>query len=671
MTTSSPYACDPVAIKVGPSLAAYWVPKHLLSSPQWSTTDAGGTICLPNVSAETGHTLVHYLYTGTYQALEANGEDATPPVHIKFKRAWLTFSLASTYELYGLERLARAQIKMFGSQMTLVEVLETVEQDFSKISWPWFHEYLQFRAEEQFELDHTLFTDKAFIEAVGGSTLHKFMTSRVLEIFSAKLTHALHGRDTRCQDNEKSDASLDEVEDAAVQTQHCRCCQDRHQEGRRALSHEMPFEFPNTSCKDVDDVISLESLSYPDCAVPESCVEEVPNLKVGDTNEDQVKVTCAPTELYEELCEPTPPIESEEQRPECDTNTFEDARNDALPAEDLPLEDDCWGFGVSSTESREKGKKSAASIEATVPEAEPPRALEPGKTEADAPWSFDFCNTTENKKKKRKGAAEEEPVPLYELPTELEPVPEPACVRDEDPWAHAVVTTNSIMEEPTIEEPAPRANREPDLQLTPLEPEPEPELFTQGPAVDPFVGLTKSQKKKLQRRMEEEAMVREKELAQLAEEQALFERLRLEEEEATAAAATAEAEPVMKANDRLADWGLATATTSKEKKKKRYVAEEESIPVPEKSEPVVVPEPAPEPEALPEAEQERMVEPELMPEEAMSEAVPESSGRLCPRRSRHLMKGDRWKSCEKCRAMLRDVAVQLAETNKAELLSSW
>ena len=140
-TTSSPYACDPIAIKVGPSLTTYWIPKQLLSSSQWSTTDAGGTIHLPDISAETGHTLTHYLYTGTYQALEANGEDATPPVHIKFKRAWLTFSLASTYELYGLERLARAQIKMFGSQMTLVEVLETVEQDFSKISWPWFHEY--------------------------------------------------------------------------------------------------------------------------------------------------------------------------------------------------------------------------------------------------------------------------------------------------------------------------------------------------------------------------------------------------------------------------------------------------------------------------------------------------------------------------------------------------
>lgn len=129
------------------------------------------------------------------------------------------------------------------------------------------------------------------------------------------------------------------------------------------------------------DVISLDSFSYPDCAVPESCVEEVQNLEVGDTNDDQMIVRPAPSEVYEELCEPTPPIDIKQERPECDTNAFEGAREDALPAEVSPVEDDCWGYSVRSIESRNKGKKSASPIEETVPEEEPSRALGPGKIE--------------------------------------------------------------------------------------------------------------------------------------------------------------------------------------------------------------------------------------------------------------------------------------------------
>jgi hypothetical protein len=131
MTTCSPYASHPVAIDCGPGLATYRVPKHLLRSPEWSTTDAGGTICLSGVSAATGHTLVHYLYTGTYRALEAKGEAAASPAHIKFEQALLTFVLASAYKLQDLEILAKEQIEIYGSRMALVEVLDTARNEFN------------------------------------------------------------------------------------------------------------------------------------------------------------------------------------------------------------------------------------------------------------------------------------------------------------------------------------------------------------------------------------------------------------------------------------------------------------------------------------------------------------------------------------------------------------
>jgi hypothetical protein len=76
------------------------------------------------------------------------------------------------------------------------------------------------------------------------------------------------------------------------------------------------------------------------------------------------------------------------------------------------------------------------------------------------------------------------------------------------------------------------------------------------------------------------------------------------------------------------------------------------------------PEPAANPEAFSELEQEYKPEPESF----LEETIPETSSTLCPRRSYHLLEGDGWKSCERCRAMLREIAVQLAKENKTALL---
>ena len=586
MTTCSPYACSPVAVDFGPGLATYWVPKHLLRSPKWSTTDAGGTLCLPGVSAATGHTLVHYLYTGTYQALEAKGEDSATPAHIKFKQGLLVFILASTYELPDLKRLAKEQIEILGSCMALVEILDTVRKEFSKMASSWFHEYLQDRAKMQFDLDYTFFTSKAFIESVGKGTLQRFMTCHLLEIFSDKLTHTLQRRESRCQGKEKPGTMSDEVEDAAIQTHHCVCYPGRHETDMRTTSDEMSFEFPNASCKDVNNVISLDTSSAPDCAIPESAIEEVPPLEVGDIHEDHGMVQSEPNQLCEEPYEPTYANEVEE-------------REDTAPVPDLevlPLD--------------EAARVECLTVDANLePEPTPP---EPEKKEEDVPWSFTFGGTTKDKKKK-KGAAKETPSPPLESrpPAEPETVPELEPVKEEYLWGFAATATGKEKkrkkgkEEPKIDEPSP----------PPLEPELVP--VKEEPAVHPF---------------------------------------------ATAAAAETE----KKKDDTWGDWGIATTTIGKKKKKKKGVVEEEPIPVPEvpEPEPAANPEAFPKPEACPKLEQEYKPKPESSPEET----IPETSSTLCPRRSHHLLKGDRWNSCERCRAMLREIAVQLATENKTVLL---
>jgi hypothetical protein len=276
MTTYSPYACSPVAIDVGPGLATYSVPKHLLRSPRWSTTESGGTLCLPGVSAPTGHTLVHYLYTGTYQTLEAKGEEAVVPAQTEFKQALWTFVFASAYELHDLERLAKEQIETHGSRMAFVELLDTSKQEFSKMTWCWFHDYLQARARKEFDLDYTIFTSEAFMESAGEGKLLKFMTCLLLEMFSEKLAQTMQTKESPCLDKARPRAVLNEVEKAAVNAHHYPCYQGEHQPDMCTASDETSFDSLDVSCEQADDMISLKSSEWNEVSPTPPELEPVP-----------------------------------------------------------------------------------------------------------------------------------------------------------------------------------------------------------------------------------------------------------------------------------------------------------------------------------------------------------------------------------------------------------
>jgi hypothetical protein len=410
MTTCSPYACGPVAINCGLDLVTYWVPKHLLRSPRWSSTDAGGTLCLPGVSAATGHTLVHYLYTGTYQTLEAKGEDAMAPAHIELKQALLTFVLASAYELQDLESLAKEQIETYGSRMALVQVLGTVKEEFSKMTWCWFHEYLQVRADEQFELDFTIFKSKAFNESVGEGTLHRFMTSHLLERFSEELAHTLQRQGGYCLDKEKPDIVLEDVEDAAVKTHHRPCYHGGHQTGMCAASDDMSFEFPNVPCEGVDDVISLGNSVWDETDHSSSELEPMP----------------PPEPQPEPVIEPEPTPTAEEK-----------------PAEEW----DDWVAAAALVDKSKKKEKGVVEEEPPHPPPEPEAPPEPEpepepiqKLDEDDPRESAAFNISKKMKKSKRGALVPDLAsPPPEMEPELPPMKEiepPPLTAEDDMWLY-------------------------------------------------------------------------------------------------------------------------------------------------------------------------------------------------------------------------------------------
>ncbi|KAF2193046.1 hypothetical protein K469DRAFT_693112 [Zopfia rhizophila CBS 207.26] len=165
---------------------------------EWSGSDSGwlcsDTIYLPDMDEDTGHVLVHYLYTGTYQTLD--NKDASPVVErsIEFKRAVLAYFAAKNYELLGLQRLAVYKIEHFGIEMNIFDIIEAINEDFSKLpgNTSWFHDYLRRKAKAAFQEDHTVFARNAFLDRISNVDLNKVLVKYVVELYTNKISRMLN-----------------------------------------------------------------------------------------------------------------------------------------------------------------------------------------------------------------------------------------------------------------------------------------------------------------------------------------------------------------------------------------------------------------------------------------------------------------------------------------------
>jgi hypothetical protein len=153
------------------------------------------------------------------------------------------------------------------------------------------------------------------------------------------------------------------------------------------------------------------------------------------------------------------------------------------------------------------------------------------------------------------------------------------------------------------EEPAPVEEEPAPVEEEPAPVEEEPAPVEEEMVVDPFAGLSKSQKKKLQDLMKRKAKLREEEAAAVAEMKAQAEEARLRDEEEAEEARLREEE----------EEAVAAAAASLE----------------------------PEP-------------------------VTDAEPRVCPSRAKHMVREKRWMKCASCRAAMQHLAVRLSRTNVDE-----
>jgi hypothetical protein len=173
----------------------YYVPRDLLQSPEWiaSSSTLSEDIFLFDIDENTGHVLVHYLYTGAYQTLYNKEAGSVDEVKIEFKRAVLAYTAAERYSLQGLQDLAKNNIEHLGTEMDVFDIAKAVKDDFSRLlgANAWFHDYLKEKAKAMFEKDRTVFARDDIFGPINDVGLARVLAKCVLGLYNDMIERML------------------------------------------------------------------------------------------------------------------------------------------------------------------------------------------------------------------------------------------------------------------------------------------------------------------------------------------------------------------------------------------------------------------------------------------------------------------------------------------------
>ncbi|KAL9101670.1 MAG: hypothetical protein Q9163_003091 [Psora crenata] len=171
---SSPYISPAYTLSIGSKGTKYTVlEESLYQCSEWASICKSNpedrTIRLPEFEDDIGHTLVHYLYTSTYQTLKEPRVSSRVERAIEHDRSVFVYCAARKYGLGGLEVLAKNNIEKFDNDISIFDFLDTAQEVYPKLPDDeiWFPKYFENKVKAAFKADETLFKEKAFYDRIG------------------------------------------------------------------------------------------------------------------------------------------------------------------------------------------------------------------------------------------------------------------------------------------------------------------------------------------------------------------------------------------------------------------------------------------------------------------------------------------------------------------------
>jgi len=173
------------------------------------------------VDESTGHTIVHYLYTDAYQTLN----DYRNVEHTGFNRAMLVYVAATTYNLHGLQELARNEIRQFCANMNIFDVVKLVRENFSKPlkNATWFHDYLGDKIQAELEKDYTVFAKRNLFSRIHDASLASILGKHMTRLYISRISDLLNEERQKTRDRHEgysADVQGSNVENNSMEGAH-------------------------------------------------------------------------------------------------------------------------------------------------------------------------------------------------------------------------------------------------------------------------------------------------------------------------------------------------------------------------------------------------------------------------------------------------------------------
>lgn len=145
------------------------------------------TIDLPDVDVETGHVIVHFLYTNQYQNLPDIEEEFGPSYsRVDFKKAISAFIAAKNYKLTVLKDLARDEVLKCGENIEITQAAHGIGKETLcalQDDAGWLQDFIVQKAEQAFANNDEIFSSNSFFSGIKSHKLAKILGKHVAKLY--------------------------------------------------------------------------------------------------------------------------------------------------------------------------------------------------------------------------------------------------------------------------------------------------------------------------------------------------------------------------------------------------------------------------------------------------------------------------------------------------------
>ncbi|KAL6409717.1 hypothetical protein AUP68_06106 [Ilyonectria robusta] len=277
---------------------------------------------LDDIAFDTGHILVHFLHTGSYQCLKPQGDTTAKRHTSEFATALRTYVAAQSLQLLSLRDLAKGEMIRLGNKLSVLSLIDILEEPTSSLSTsPGIVAYAESRFLAFAESITHPIAEKVLIEIGTPNTLSKVLlktilllkTSEVLQrdgSFQKKvLVEILRGLTDSKPGAGASTSKVSDLDQAMQEAEEkvAREVEEQTAKEETSAKEEKPAEAED---KPADDVETLEEKKFAEAAPPadeEKNFEDIPAEECKPSEDDEVAEVIPPAGELK-------PIDEEEEK---------------------------------------------------------------------------------------------------------------------------------------------------------------------------------------------------------------------------------------------------------------------------------------------------------------------------------------------------------------------